>query len=300
MSLDTLKNLEQSVAEGVLSQIADDLLPNPYSDDTTRHGIGDPQLKKVVTSEIRQYLKIAPDDFSSEALARLQDFISARLESITLDGYDLSEVRARVGERGDLRPDLYEVVFNESFSEPMSRGIRRTHVESAVRRPDKAEHLYPQRHLTTKENTELISFFVKHFNTSDGFALLVMCFRNGYKQTVVDAWRVYYSDVRFSQQYKPREILRAFLERFGYRVRVSDEVDYLFLYRNIYYPIELENKRLIEVDALEAAENGKVHFIVVPHEPGRVSQMFEVLVAFAYDTVKYAESLRRHGIQVKT
>ena len=127
-----------------------------------------------------------------------------------------------------------------------------------------------------------------------------MCFRSGYKQTVVDAWRVYYSDVHFSKQHKPRAVLRAFLERFGYRVRVGHEVDYLFICKNVYHPVERETKELFEVDDSKAAKNGQAYFIIVPHEPGEVMHMFEVLVAFAYDTLRYTESLRKHGIQVKT
>ena len=107
--------------------------------------------------------------------------------------WTLKEVKTRLGDKGELAPPLYKIVFSDSFKDGSKRrGVDEHLVEITLQSPDSVEHLHPGLlGVTAKKATSLyLKRFINNGRPSNSYSLLVFCTRLGYVQQVDDAWQV--------------------------------------------------------------------------------------------------------------
>lgn len=291
--LDTLSGYEPSEALGVLSSLTFQLSPEPLFEGETSKGKVDFTSESVV-AEIRGRVGLAPDDYSDEARDKILSFISDQISEIVLGRTDEKAVLNRLGDRGVLRPDLYEITFPASFKQFSDRGIRREHIRQALNYPDDVEHVLPDDMPFKGEGS--FSLYVKHHRSSDpndNFSLLVVSSRKGYQQRVDDAFRVYPSDVNIGSAKYPVELLKALVEKYGLPLDVGNQKGKFFF--------------LVIIDKVPEEET----FIIgapfprdknVPYEAKftlrETENTIEVAMAYALDEGVYRNDLKKHGVQV--
>jgi len=113
-------------------------------------------------------------------------------------------------------------------------------------------------------------------------------------QLVTTAWRVYYSDNDLTNVADPLDVLRAFVDRYGltFTVGADPQERKFILYETIPLPkdaqtdlLKLHNKagQKFEASNLFRVRDG----------------VAEVAIVYAIDIDRYAEDLRKHGVNVE-
>jgi hypothetical protein len=292
--LDTLSGYEPSEALGVLSSLTFQLSPEPALEGETSKGKVNFASEDVV-AEIRGRVGLAPDDYSDEARDKILSFISDQISEIVLSRTDEETVLNRLGDRGVLRPNLYEIIFPSPFKRFSERGIRQEHVRQALNYPDDVEHVLPEDMPFKGDGS--FSLYVKHRhspNPIDDFSLLVVSSRKGYQQRVDDAFRVYPSDVDVGSAKFPVDLLKALAEKYGLPLDVGNQRGKFFF--------------LVVID--KVPEGGETFVIGaplpsdsnIPYEARfmlrETEKTIEVSMAYALDEVAYRSDLKKHGVQV--
>ena len=231
--LQVLQELDPKEAEAVLASLTFNLLPNPDVETHSTYITVDPARREQVRFEILRHLRLDAKDNSLEARARLYQFLAEELNRIALSHTDQEKVRARLGQRGDLRSNLYEIQITDTFRLGVaSRGIRRNHVLAALVSPDSVEHLLPERF--GAESGQGLSLYVKAHQSkgkSMPFSLLILSRRSGFVQYILDAWRVYKADVTVYKPESPIDMLLALVEQYGLLIRIGTRRAKFFLYQ---------------------------------------------------------------------
>ena len=140
--LNSLSRLEPEFAEVVLSCVTLSLVPKPGIEYEVGFSeiLGD--VEEQVLGETRQRLKLSASDTSDQARIKVLELLSKEMSNSVLGRADEALIKARLGQRGDLRSDLYEVKFEDPYhKEFVKLGTRPLHVEQAIHRPDDVEHL---------------------------------------------------------------------------------------------------------------------------------------------------------------
>lgn len=284
-TLQSLKAKSNDEREWLLTSVADRLVPKPYNEPPPSNET------KALFEEIIKRLGIEETAETPEAQARLFEFVTNELVNAATDTAHLREARERIGQKGWLRPGLYEVKFAQSFTHSTTFGVRRTHVEQALHNPDAIEHLYPER----KGLVEVapLSLFVKRIDlekSKDPFFLLAIATRRGFVLTVDMAWRVYSADVAVEPGTTPLEMLRSFVEKYGLLQRIAGKEARFFDYMAI--PWGDTEQRELRIDVLRPDDRPFHQLQMV--RPLLQKRIIEVGLSLAIDDNKYRADLARH------
>jgi hypothetical protein len=285
--LRTLKELDPREAERVLADAVQSLLPQPHSVALQKV---DPPVNRLL-QELSEQIGVQLNDVSPSSRARLLEELVHHLSAPILTGPRRLRAKRRLGERGDLRPDQYQVRFQPDFAVCEARGIRRRHVENAIHQPDAIEHL-PS---VIPEEEKGISFFVKSVTESaTSFLLLVQALRDGDALDVLTALRIYSSDVDLTSAATPLEVYQRFMERYGieFTIGALGPAKYR-LNEFIHYvggglPPEIET-----IDQSNRTLEGRVLWRL-----SRVMGTAYVVTAYVINAQPYLDDLKRHGVLV--
>jgi hypothetical protein len=250
---------------------------------------------------LREYRQ-RPDDYSISAMTKIYQLLSAEMSEIGLAGADVSHIRAKVGQRGELRPELYEIQFSNKFADSEHFGVRKNHVIEALRKPDYVEHFDPNPDPSEEKPFKPISLYtVTHNKLSnrDRFTLLARTIRNGYIQKVVEAWRVYHTDVDLSEKKLPIDIFKAFIDKYGVFLKAGEQISKLFIYQHVQFDFE-DDPRISLLNLIGPAfpqEHGAVTG-ALDIKKSRLHNKIIIGMAYAIDVNMYAADLRKHGVPV--
>jgi hypothetical protein len=289
--LKTLKDLDPKDAEKFLSEVTQKLLPNPGIDSESDRFS---ELGSQVLEEVYTRLELDKSDSSQWARHKLLKFLVDEMSRYALKDANLQNLKERLGQLGYLRSDLYRIQYKGSWAETEKQGIRRSHVEEAVHKPDATEHLLPER--IQQRGNPLISLFMKNATSSRGdrFTLLVQATRIADVQRIDNVWRVYHSDVDLSSIREPLKILRAFVDVYGVSFKVGKSLSSKFFLYEAVPILDKRNKNsVIQIDNVQEAN-------LIASTLFRISSLHVVEIAIAYiiDVKKYFKDLRKHGVQV--
>jgi hypothetical protein len=295
--LNTLKNLSIDDEERVLAALIQWFLPQPRDEEPETLPSDLKALQHSALAEIQANLSIDPADQSAMTKAKILEFLAKEMSGPVVRGTRGEQAKRRLGQRGDLRPDFYKIEFGDSFHEAEKRGIRKSHVEDALRHPDEVQHLLPER--IQKEGFPAVSLYAKNHGeqrSADQFTLLVQTTREGYTQRVDSTWRVYHSDVNLSQAHEPLDLLRAFVEVYGLYCRVGNSAPAkFFLYEAFPLTPGQRPTEILKIDVPQGVFFETSSLI-------RVSSLgvIEVAIAYVIDMVRYMNDLRKHGVPFYT
>jgi hypothetical protein len=173
-------------------------------------------------------------------------------------------------------------------------GIRRSHIESVLRKPDRVQHLISPRQDSIQEaGLSLYTRTITPPRGGPGFTLLVDVRTENAAPTVMGAWRIYHDTIDASQLETPLTLLREFARVYGLPLSIGDLEPATFHYYAILpvqekmSPAELVNK-LVRVHSSKSSAF-ELHLICrsLPHG------IVEIAVAFAVDSIKYLSDIRK-------
>jgi hypothetical protein len=296
--ISALRKLDHSDAQQVLLAIVEDFLPTPQKRASL---FDDPQraaIRNEVLREVRRRLKLQPDDRSATANARILNFISDEIGGYTATPLLEDKIRARLGERGDLRPDQYEIRFSQQFNDlSVKRGIRWADAREALMHPDDVQHLTPKAAIFELGEAEEISLYAKTYGepeSAERRTMLVTARRHGYTLTATSAWSVYHSDVNVVNARTPLDVLQAFVETYGVPFRVGNSVPKKFYHYEV-IPLA-DGQQGTDIFSLPPGAKQVEGEMVFRVTPLRVA---EVRAAYTIDIPRYVADLQRHGVNAR-
>jgi len=285
--LQTLKNRPPQDVAAILADLTLSLFPAEEITGFAVKPVNDP-LRNKVLSEVYKKLRLSPTEQSEAQRAELFSYLAKEMSRAALSNANIEEIKERAGQRGDLRPSLYKIkIPNDARKVATERFISLGEISDTVEHPDEVEHLLPERFGINGEAVSLYSQRWVAEKTGEVSYLLVLTRRQGYTQTVVDAIRIYESDVDVSRATTLLDMLRAFVDVYGQVQQVGERREKFFLYEIIPF------------------SGNQAEVIRFPSEPeGEVvlSRFFckfsnstvEIAIAYSILEGKYRSDLRRH------
>jgi hypothetical protein len=247
----------------------------------------DDDLRRGVLSEIFQKLHISETAQSEAEKAKLYKFLTKEMGNAVLSTANTDEIKKQVGQRGDLRPDLYEIEIPQDVRTKASeRSITISEIMDALEHPDGVEHLLPETFGVTGDAVSLYYVEWQTVKTGESSFLLVLTRRKGYKQTVNDVIRFFESDVPV-QTKTPLELLQAFIERYGVPQRIGDRTAKCFLYEVV--PFFGDTANFLQLPTLTHGNVTRTTCFVKFSE-----NTVEVAIAFTINESEYLADLRKH------
>lgn len=285
--LKTLKDHDRTTAELVLSAYTNSLLPSPGINGEEDHGI-DFTLYKEVKEEIHHLLRVSPSSLSQHERGRVFEFLAREMSEVALAGSDVKRIKDQLGERGQLRTDLYEIEFEDSsFRFAEMYGIRKKHVIEAIRHPDLVEEV-------NTLSSPLVLYLKTHnnMNERDRFSLVVTSVRIGSTIYVRSAFRIYHSDVGVSIALSPTSLLKALAETYGMVFRVGlTEAKFLS-------EISIEESAGTKISDLIQSSDHHRQLLHGLRERSSLSRLHILRLVFVIDRISYAADLRKRGVHV--
>jgi hypothetical protein len=278
-----LETLEPRQARDVLSGLIEHLTPQPHELSSL-----DP-IEERLLQEFRERLNLKRDDNSDAAVAKLLPVITREFTARLLDKQAESRAQRRLGARGVLPLNKYDIEFGPNFIKSQYRGLHKSHASDAIRRPDKVEHFGPD------PNSEFpkFSIFAKYIDRrNDPAVVLFLCSREESKLIVQASNRLFLSDIEsFNPLDTPLGWLRAFARKYG-----------VSFFLNGAGPFGFINDQVFPGSGVEIAFHKDSEFRGDPCILAKPSRLGVVHVALAYviDSDKYLHDLRRHGLPVRT
>lgn len=305
--LTALRDKDPKEVVRLLSVVSSSLLPNPRIEEVIHQTGRDPEFVRAILSEIRKYLRVPEDDQSIKTQSQIHAFLSQEISRAVLTGQAVSNVKARLGNRGELHPSQYEVSFQGADPEEYeATGLRQSNIIEAVTHPDNVVNIKAKYLLEDRDPRTTISIkFVATKRADDNFIVLVVTTREGYIQTVRLAVRVYHSDVKLNDLNDPVEITRSFVNNFGLTFKLGDSVSRFMFHE----PIRLErsfnkyNPLDKNIKALDKPKENIFGGVVTGGETGIKGPggeyTGEVVLGFIFDMSTYLESIRKHHVNVR-
>lgn len=328
----TLSHNNQRERDFLLASLAQQLLPQPRGhvapsqnmpifsvDDIRTPGPGAPgELKTVVRSvgaisgagvmsevraaeseaqllqEIQHTLRLDPQDRSAQAHTKILAFLSEEMSQPLRSSTRMAEAKARLGDKGYLPYLSYRLIFQESFRESERLGIKRSHVEDALKAPDLVQHLRPD--LIKREGFPALSIYLKSPQRRQGgepFTLLITTERTGDTQTILSAWRIYHAEVDTTGITEPLAMLRAFLAVYGVPCRVGNSsVETFFLYEVFPVADGQEYTKVLTIEDYPPEFYTANFFRVSP------LHVVEASLVYVVNLTKYIADLQKHHVHV--
>lgn len=296
MSLSALRHFDPTTASGILAAAALATAPNP--------GPGEPDLVaqyrdevRVVLAEIRNVLKLGAEDQSARARAAIDQFISKALDDAVFAGSSVADALARAGNAGRLSPGMYNLIQPSVFVDGFRRlGVRKQHVEEAVKNPDDFQHLMTEYALDSER--DMFSLFMKlvpNRGVRPAHWLLVHTIRRGIDLIVQSAWRILPAEVNLDGASVPLDVLARFSDAFGVDVRVGAQKGKLLVSES--FPKQANASEIqfdIEIEA--PARHGELFASFSHRALTKNPNIFVVGIAFCIDIDRYKSSLKRNQL----
>lgn len=283
--LNSLRGKSLKEREQVLAAITQHLLPRPHVEPSQLT-----QLEEKALYEIARKLKIDLNDSSPQTQTKLFRFIAEEIVKPIRESARWEDAKYRLGQMGELRGDLYQIIFHRSFFTFEQLGIRRAHVEEAIRNPHSVEHLLPDKF--TVKDSPAISLSVRHLRD---FSILVQTFRSGYTQQVIIAWRLYHSEIpSLKIDASPLDMLKAFVDHFGVMISVPGLPATKFILYEV-IPFVSSPKQLTQLTHIHSHDQT----LVVSTSVSKLELgVTEIGIFYAIDRPKYVNCLKKHHVQI--
>jgi hypothetical protein len=274
--LRTLTARSMDEVRGLLSQATLSLLP--HAEDI----VVDDDVKAVL-AEVRERLRIPPTDSSADARTKVQTFLGDLLADQLLPKSERPEVRRRLGEKGLLAPNQFDIQSNPALT---ARGAlyraKRSHVENAIQHADVTEHF---RVVEGAKDVPFTSLFMHRPLTKppNTFWWLIECQRIGASVRPNHAWRLFDDTFDFTTIRTPREAIIAFAQQFGNDMKIGNKLMRIAFREVVQNPGEGKPFTLIEVPGLKVE--------------AKTSER-EGVIGFSYaiNNVKYSGYLDAHKV----
>jgi hypothetical protein len=293
-NLPSLKNQSAEEVQGILASLTLDMLPNPGISGVPSDLTAD--VRDRLIQEIRISLGLKRGDNSPEAMSRIYDYLAREMGHAALANVDIKEVKTRLGDKGELAPPLYKIVFTDSFKNGSTRrGVDERIVELTLQSPDNVEHLRPELlGLTSRRATSLyLKQFINNTSSFNSYSLLVFCTRVGYVQEVGNAWQIFHSDVDLSKAQTPLDVLKALIGRYGFEIQIGEKKAAFFWHELV--PI---SRHLPFNDLIKLPHEPNIDFAIT-WSPGEIrDNTLELTYAFGINYTVYEADLAKHGIRV--
>lgn len=290
-TLQSLRKLPQSDRASILAGVVQRLTPSPHAGETDV-----PASVRAAVDQAEQDLMkllgvVSFDDAKDRAKALR--FLSTAIREISMPASTIKNVRERVGDKGSLPLNLYNITFGEGWDKSSERlGVSKAEARLAVQTADGIQHFTNGEH--SKEGVEATTLLVKHYFSRDPYTLIVIAGRSGATLRVDGAWKSFYSDVPSEPLAEPVQFLEAFVSVFGLPMEIHGTKRKLVVYES--FPrLPGESKFQVHVDNL--VEGERHPFVVRSTWQFGSYQMF-VALAFAVDLTKYHACLNSHGVPV--
>jgi hypothetical protein len=288
--LKTLSKLESSQAQLVLSKLTKSFVPTPYE---AKDEIHDDLYKEVLT-EVFDKLQINKESLDAKDRQKILSFLLDEMKSLTLDDKKAGNIKERLGEKGELASSQYEIKFGDTAKNFKARGIGQSEIIKTIKHPDSFSHLH--RGQVTNENLAPISIYVKRFrHRNEDLLLIVETKREGYTLLVSTAWKIFLSDVGIPESNDVLSLLEKFVDIYGIEISIANSVKRKFFLYETIPMIGGNNVKVFEVHA-KKGDSFEVSSLI------RQSPLdvIEVSIAYAINTTKYINDLKRHGINIKS
>lgn len=287
MMLDSLKKYDASTANGILAAIALSST-NPGVGSAAEVETSYVKEREEVLAELRAKLHLGSSVEINEA--RLSAALAEQMRELALAGKDQGAILDRAGQAGRLLPDLYSVTLGPDFQTFVGLGTRVAHVENAIRQPTIVQHFTVE---TASDAAPFSLFLQMHsaVRTEDSFWLAIVAQRQGRTLIVHCAVRVYLGDVELETAREPIDVLRAFAEKFGFNVTVGKSTGKFIVDEVFPRTLSGEFLRGMTIKGTLGLDYfGMLNFINLPDR-------HQVVMGFAINITRYAESLRFHGVK---
>jgi hypothetical protein len=305
--LTTLQGKDPKEVARLLSVVSRSLLPNPGIEDVIHQTGKDQEFVKAVISEIRGHLRISAGDQSFTSRSRVYSFLSEEISNAILTREAVSNVRYRLGDRGELHPSQYEVRFisGESVEGFEAAGNRKSNIVDAITHPDNTLHVKPK-YLSEGRDPHL-TISIKHITAKradDRFTLLVLGVRQGAVLYVSSVYRVYHSEVNLIDMNDPLEVVRSFADDYGAKFSLGGKVAKLMVNEDVRLERSIDRRNpLPENVKIVGWSKGDVHSIVIAGGETKIKgagdeYIGEVVLGFVVDLNKYVAALRRHRVNL--
>lgn len=290
--LQALKEIDNERARVILASVGEQFVRSKYMGGPAIHILPkDDALVREVVEELSA--RVAEISDSDKWRSQILDEISAEISRILFSDENKQAVRDRLGKAGRLPVRLYDVSFSENFSRTKATfGVSETHVESAIKNCDWAEHLSSQ--MEGENAAPHASLFLQTPSTrSSDFTLLVHCNRLGDQLDVHQAFRIYHDEVLIEQERSPLRALALFLEKFGLDVEIvvddpaAEKISPKRLFNDLILHVPVG--RHVTVKFPDGS------FSRLEHSAGEDDRV-EISLTYAVDNKAYVEQLRRHGV----
>ena len=283
--LEVLKKYSPMDKERLLSRVALALMPDPGIDPEPTLNHEEELFRRKILAKF--------DPSKPHDKARIFELLSKEISNAAFARVKKNEVKARVGQKGLLRADSYNIKLSQSFKKlSMPYGIRQSHVEDALYRPDAVEHLLPS-DFGQPSDQVAFSLYLKSTKVQqlrNAFTLIVVSHRVGAVQNVTAAWRIYHSEIDLSHSRRPLDAWKDFAERYGVQITVGSVTAKFVIYEKI--PI-IGSKTDFIKGFLKEEGHFYQHFFL-----REKNGFFEVAYAFMLDVKKYISDLLEHGVHV--
>ncbi len=302
-----LNRYNEKEKESFLANMALTMMPHVKPGSESAISDKEREFRQNFIEELYKKLKLEHGDDSRQARAMIYDFISKALSKIVLQRSDLNKIKDSIGDKGLLRNDSYKIVFPPYFKKYGEIvGLRVKYIEDAVHHPDTYCHLLPE--FYGNASNKLISLYLKtpiYQKSNDIYSILVLTDRLGATQSILDAWRIYHSDVNISSCQSAIDVLKAFIDKY------CIEFDFLSIHKTkfiLYEKIAISNEKASELLSLGhepfklikynrkegCVYNARFLFGIMKGE----FSFFEVAIALVLDINKFTNDLKRHGVQI--
>lgn len=219
---------------------------------------------------------------------KLLSEIASILTRPILTGDRGKETASRLGSRGDLPPDRYEVNFDDNFESFEKLGVRKRQVVDVIHHPDAVQHLFPEP--SEFRQFPLLSLLAKRFEPRRGtaFVMLVQATRSGSRLDVGAVWRASEHLVVRTSEHDLLALLKEFVSEFGVRIKVPEREPTKFIYYDAIPRASFGSSMPIPA-LLDLQEHREYEASFTM----RVSStdIVEIAIAYAIDVTAYRQSL---------
>lgn len=214
--LEAVKGYDSRAAAGILSGLAL-RLEQPIV--TRKPFQARSEVEERVLAELRQLLKIDPNDHSVETVDRLTDALGEEAARIA-DVEPNDAVTEKLSREGLLPSDVLQVQFDQQLQQRHQDHwqIEQSLIEATVKQPHREESF------ASENNVSGVSFFARFFEhkfPARSFWLLVTGLRAGVVFRVDQAFHVYPQDVNLASCVTLTDVLEAFVDRFGVDIELN-------------------------------------------------------------------------------
>jgi hypothetical protein len=184
--------------------------PEPFLDDLSRE---EALALERLTGRLKFTLESLRD--SPQSRTQLLESMSDLLTASTLSSVSREAAAKRLGARGALSPSLYKLAFEDEFEPFLDLGVRRSHVESAIQKPDATQYLLPE--LVDSGQFPGIALIVQRITPKRRrpYIFLVEADINDDNLFVTAAWNVPEQVALEAAATSPLEVLRSFTQAYG-------------------------------------------------------------------------------------